>query len=83
MRRKQGPTNKKSGQTMVEYIIIVVIVAIAAMAIVGVFSDTIRQKFSGAVVELGGDEDAADEALEKDSKDWLKDLESDGSGEGN
>lgn len=72
--------NRKSGQTMVEYIIIVVIIAIAAIAIFGVFGDTIRQKLSGAVYELGGDEGAADTALDTGSEDWLKDLEAEGSG---
>lgn len=47
--------NGKSGQTMVEYIIIVVIVAIAAMIIFGLFSDTIRQKLGFAIEEMGGD----------------------------
>ena len=70
--------NSKSGQTMVEYIIIVVIVAIAAIAIFGVFGDTIRAKLGGAVVELGGDEDAKDSAISKGSEDWLKDLDQDG-----
>jgi len=74
--------SNKSGQTMVEYIIIVVIIAIAAIAIFGVFGDTIRAKLSGAVNELGGDKDAASQALEKKSKDWLKDLDAEGSDTG-
>ena len=75
MRRK---ADSRSGQTMVEYIIIVVIIAIAAIAIFGVFGDTIRQKLSGAVYELGGDETAADDAVATESRDWLKDLDADG-----
>lgn len=71
---------RKSGQTMVEYIIIVVIIAIAAIAIFGVFGDTIRKKLSGAVNELGGDTDAAKTAVDTESKDWLKNLNEDGSG---
>lgn len=73
---------RKSGQTMVEYIIIVVIIAIAAIAIFGVFGDTIRQKLGGAVKEMdsGQNASAADAALEKNSQDWLKDLNSSGSG---
>jgi Flp pilus assembly pilin Flp len=65
---------------MVEYIIIVVIIAIAAIAIFGVFGDTIRQKLSGSVNELGGDSSAADTAVQKKSQDWLKELGPDGSG---
>jgi Flp pilus assembly pilin Flp len=70
----------QSGQTMVEYIIIVVIIAIAAIAIFGVFGDTIREKLGGAVAELGGDNSAKEEALQKSSQDWLKELQKDGSG---
>jgi len=70
----------RSGQTMVEYIIIVVIIAIAAIAIFGIFGDTIRTKLSGAVSELGGDTSAAQDALDKKSADWLKDLKADGAG---
>jgi Flp pilus assembly pilin Flp len=71
---------RKSGQTMVEYIIIVVIIAIAAIAIFGVFGDTIREKLSGAVNELGGDSSAASAAVDTKSEDWLKELDADGSG---
>jgi len=66
--------NGKSGQTMVEYIIIVAIVAIAALAIFGVFSDTIREKLSGAVNSLGGDTSAASTATDTKSADFLKNL---------
>jgi hypothetical protein len=63
---------------MVEYIIIVVIIAIAAIAIFGVFGDTIRAKLGGAVVEIGGDEGAVDDATATSSADVLKDLDVDG-----
>ena len=72
--------NMQSGQTMVEYIIIVVIIAIAAIAIFGVFSDTIREKLGGAVVELGGDDSAKQDALDTESSEWLKELGEDGEG---
>ena len=64
--------NRKSGQAMVEYIIIVVVVAIAALAIVGVFSDTVRSKFGFATNELGGDSGAVSGALGTQSADVLK-----------
>lgn len=66
---------RKSGQALTEYIIIVVIVALAAIAVVGVFSDTIRSKFGGAVTELGGDESAKESALEQNSQTFLKRLD--------
>lgn len=68
--------NRKSGQTMVEYIIIVLIIAIAAIAIVGVFSDRVRELFGFAAEELGGDSGAVSEALSDRSADWVKEAES-------
>ena len=70
--------NRKSGQAMTEYIIIVVIVALATIAILAIFSDTIRSKFGGAVSELGGDAAAKDAALDRGSEQMLKDLDKDG-----
>lgn len=55
MKKMREKMKSNSGQAMVEYIIIVVIVAIAAMVIFGLFSDTIRQKLGFAVEEMGGD----------------------------
>jgi type IV pilus assembly protein PilA len=68
----------KSGQAMTEYIIIVVVVALAALAIFAVFSDTLRAKMGGAVEELGGDSSAKDAALDRNSHEMLKDLDSNG-----
>lgn len=69
---------RRSGQAMTEYIIIVVIVALATIAILAVFSDRIRGLFGGAVAELGGDQAAADEALDRGSAEYLRDLDRDG-----
>jgi Flp pilus assembly pilin Flp len=71
---KRFPKSKR-GQTMTEYIIIVVVVALAALAIVAAFSDTIQAKFRGATEELGG---TAGQTV--DSQQYLKDL---GTGTGN
>jgi Flp pilus assembly pilin Flp len=61
--------SSKRGQTMTEYIIIVVVVALAAIAIVAAFSDTVQSKFRGATEELGGTASST-----VDSKQYLKDL---------
>jgi Flp pilus assembly pilin Flp len=45
---------RKEGQAMVEYIIIVAVVAIAALVLFGMFGDTIKKKLGGAVDELDG-----------------------------
>ena len=71
---KQQSMKRKQGQAMVEYIIIVVVVAIAALLIFGVFSDTLKQKLGGAVEQLGGDSSAVDEATDQDSVEFLQDL---------
>ena len=71
---------KKDGQGMVEYLIIVVVIALAAIAIFGVFGDTVRQKMGGAVSELGGDDSAKDAALATESEEFLRDLDEDGAG---
>ena len=70
--------SSKNGQTMVEYIIIVCIIAVAAIAVVGVFSDRIRAMFGGATVELGGDKAAVSAAVDTTSQDWLKTMQKDG-----
>lgn len=69
---------KKDGQALTEYILIVVIVALAAIAILAIFSDTLRNKFGGAVEELGGDTAAKDAALQDGSQTILKNLDKDG-----
>ena len=60
----------KRGQAMAEYIIIVVVVALAALAIFGVFSDTLRSKLGGATEMLGGDTSDANQGQK--SVDFLK-----------
>ena len=73
---------KCKGQAIVEYIIIVVIVAIAALAIMGMFSDTIRTKIAGATSALGTEKDVKSE-VEKSSTETLKELDADASNIGN
>lgn len=51
---------RKKGQTMVEYIIIVVLIAITLLTLVGFFGKAIAKKFSGATSAL--DEDVGSEA---------------------
>ena len=66
--------NSKSGQGMVEYIIIVAVIALAAIAIFGLFGDTIRAKMGGAVTELGGDSSLKDAAISTTSQEYMKTL---------
>jgi Flp pilus assembly pilin Flp len=64
----------KSGQSMTEYIIIVAIIALAAVAIFGLFGDRIRQMVGGAVTTLGGNQSDVDTANQNKSEDFLKTL---------
>ena len=72
------PFRSRRGQAMTEYIIIVVVVALAALFIFAVFSDTIRAKLGGGVELLGGDSGAKDDALDQGSLDTLRELDEDG-----
>ncbi len=77
---KSSIKNKsRSGQAMVEYIIIVVVIAIAALVVFGLLGDTITKKTSGAVSaldpDLGSDAQAA---ADQSSADFIKNLDSDG-----
>jgi Flp pilus assembly pilin Flp len=74
--------SRKSGQTMTEYIVIVVVVACAALAIFGAFSDTIRQKLSGTVstFDSGANATAAQAAVAQKSEDVLQKLDDKGGG---
>ena len=75
---KKIDRKKCKGQAIVEYIIIVVIVAIAALVIMGMFSDTIRTKIAGAASALGTEEDVKSE-VENDSLETLKGLDAEAS----
>ena len=72
MKAKLG---RKSGQSMVEYIIIVVVIALATLAIVGVFSDRIRSIWGGAAEELGADQGKVDDANQKGAAKKLTEYE--------
>ena len=43
---------KRSGQAMVEYIIIVVVIAIAALAVFGYFGGAVQEKVAGATSSI-------------------------------
>lgn len=75
---KLSSRKRCKGQAIVEYIIIVVVIAIASLVIIGMFSDTIRTKIAGAASALGTEEDVKSE-VEKDSVDTLKELDAEAS----
>ncbi|MDF7826459.1 hypothetical protein P4B35_20685 [Pontiellaceae bacterium B12227] len=72
---------RKQGQAMVEYIIIVAVVAVAALVVFGLFGDTIRTKMSGAINTLDSGENAdlaVEDVQDNKSGDFLKDLDEEG-----
>lgn len=68
---------KEKGQAIVEYIIIIVIVAVAALTVMGIFSDRIRQIIAGAASSFGSD-DAATEYSENNALNILKNMDEGG-----
>lgn len=75
---KLSSKKRCKGQAIVEYIIIVVIIALAALVIMGMFSDTIRTKIAGAASALGTEEDVTSE-VETDSLNVLQELDAEAS----
>ena len=69
------------GQGMTEYIIIVALIAIAAIAIYGLFGDTIRQQMGNMTKELASDTAPAGNTIKVDdaatAARGLKDFSSD------
>jgi Flp pilus assembly pilin Flp len=64
---------KQKGQAVVEYIIIIVIVALAAFFVLGAFSDRLRNMIAGVTSTLGGEADVSQSSVE-----MAKDLDSEG-----
>ena len=62
---------RQKGQAFIEYVILIVVIALAALFVLASFSDRLRDMVTGVTVTLGGK--AADNS-DKDSKDIIKDL---------
>ncbi len=67
---------KTRRQTIVEYILIITLVAIAAIVVLGIFSDRIREIIAGAASTFGADD--AEEAVETSSVEILQNMEAQG-----
>ena len=82
MKNNKKKLSRRSGQTMVEYIIIVVLIAISLIVVVGKFGKGLGKKWAGATsaidTETGSEaQDEVDSMGEGDEK--IKTLQSDGS----
>ena len=70
---------RRSGQTMVEYIIIVVVIAIAALAVFGYFGGAVQEKVAGATssIDSGRAKDVQNEVVDS-TQESLKSLKKTG-----
>ena len=66
---------RQKGQAFIEYVILIVVIALAALFVLASFSDRLRDMVTGVTVALGGEK--SDDA-DKESKDIIKDLNKDG-----
>ena len=79
-RKHYGMKRRSSGgQAILEYIIIIALVAVAALTILGLFGDRIRQLIAGSTKAIGGETDGSEE---KSSQTMLQTIEG-GQGEYN
>ena len=64
----------QKGQAVVEYVIIIVVVALAALLVLTAFSDRLRAMIAGVTNTLGGEATAQ----QGDTKQMIQDLQADG-----
>ncbi len=67
---------RRRGQTIVEYVLIICIVVVAAVGILSLFSDTVRSKIAGVVKVFDPDADTSE--VDKSSKEIMEELDKDG-----
>ncbi len=72
-RRRKG----ERGQAIVEYIIIIVIIAVAALTVMGIFSNRIRQIIAGAASTFGSD-NAAETYSENNAMNIFQNMDENG-----
>lgn len=79
MKLNKSKLSRRSGQTMVEYIIIVVLVAITLIAVFGKFGEAVGKKTAGATSALDSEKGSeAAEAADRDHAEVLKSLDENG-----
>jgi hypothetical protein len=65
-------------QTIVEYVLIIAIVVVAAVGILSIFSDTVRSKIAGIVKVFDPDADTSE--VDTSSREIMEQLDKDGLG---
>ena len=79
MRLRIRPPKSRRGQTMVEYIIIVAVIAIGGLVLFGIFGDTLKKKMSGVISSLDDEKGGeAQTAADEKSAEQLKSMDATG-----
>ena len=76
MRLEVASASLNCGQAIVEYVLIIAIVVVAAVAILGIFSDTVRTKIAGIVKVFDPDADVS--SVDTTSQEIMEDLDETG-----
>ncbi len=63
------------GQALIEYVILIAVVALTSLFVLGMFSDRLREMITGITVTLGGEEDST---ADKKSIDIIQELDQTG-----
>ena len=66
---------RERGQAIVEYVILVAVIAVTAFFVLTMFSDRLRQMISGATTALGGEKS---ETMDRTTEELTKSLTEDG-----
>ena len=78
-RKHYGMKRRSSGgQAILEYIIIIALVAVAALTVLGLFGDRIKQIIAGSTSAIGGTESSQAAGENGDSLKGLQDMDKDG-----
>lgn len=64
---------RQRGQALVEYVILIAVVALAALFVLGAFSDRLREMIAGVTNTLGGEAE-----VDKSSVSIVKELKAEG-----
>jgi len=78
-RRHYGTKRRSSGgQAILEYIIIIALVAVAALTVIGLFGDRIKALFAGTTTAIGGKNSSQAAGEDGDSLKQLQEMDKDG-----
>ena len=72
---RSGKHRRQRGQAVLEYVILIVVVALAALFVLANFSDRLRSMVTGVTVTLGGE---ADDSSDKSSIEIVRELDKTG-----